>query len=57
MMPEKKRKVEKYEQAEDNEEARKQPKVIPHLKNQEQRLIVVLEGANLEVVCISSKTI
>ncbi|XP_022653958.1 ribosomal RNA small subunit methyltransferase NEP1-like isoform X2 [Varroa jacobsoni] len=55
MMPEKKRKVEKYEQAEDNEEARKQPKVIPHLKNQEQRLIVVLEGANLEVIKVGER--
>lgn len=54
-MPEKKRKVEKYEQAEDNEEARKQPKVIPHLKNQEQRLIVVLEGANLEVIKVGER--
>lgn len=49
MMPDKKRKYERFEENEDNEEAQKQPKMISHLKNQEKRLIVVLEGANLEV--------
>ena len=44
-----KRKFEKFVDKEDNEEAAKLPKVITHLKKQEKRLIVVLEGANLEV--------
>lgn len=44
-----KRKFEKFVDKEDNEEVAKLPKVITHLKKQEKRLIVVLEGANLEV--------
>jgi len=50
-----KRKFEKFVDKEDNEEDVKKVKLAGHVKNQEKRLIVVLEGANLEVIKIGDK--
>ncbi|XP_018494281.1 ribosomal RNA small subunit methyltransferase NEP1 [Galendromus occidentalis] len=50
-----KRKFAKFIDKEDNDEAAKIPKQISHLKKQEKRLIVVLEGANLEVIKVNDR--